>query len=129
MVLVTVVMAWLTKTRSAILRLFLAIRMLRRPTKYPKPFKSCCENPAESEDCTLGLKKLAPDVEEERVLFQAIFMVVPGVKLCWYAASKIVECACKPCKVLVPTPVPERNGLFIGVVSELMEVVALMTGS
>src|SRR5450631_916796 len=102
MVLVTVVMAWAMKTRSAILRLLLAIMMLRRPTKVTKPLRSCWLNPAVREDCTLGLKKLAEEPEEERVLSQARLMVVPGLKLWLYPRLKIVAWDCKPVRLLAP---------------------------
>ena len=70
MVFVTVVMACCAKARSAILRLFSVMMMLRRLTKRPAPARSCCWKPIVREDCTYGLKKFAA-VEEERVLSHA----------------------------------------------------------
>src|SRR5450432_577397 len=129
MVLVTVVMACAMKTRSAILRLFLAIMMLRRPMKVPKPLRSCWLNPAVSEDCTLGLKKLAEEPEEERVLSQATLMVVPGLKLWLYATLKMEAWECKPVRLLAPTPVPDKKGLLTAVVRESSSAAAVMVGS
>src|SRR5205814_10202342 len=80
MVFVTVVMACPVKARSAILRLFLAMRMLRVLTERPNPFSNCCWNPTKIEDCTEGLNKLAPEAEEERVLSQVVKKAVPDCK-------------------------------------------------
>src|SRR6266403_1857278 len=68
MVFVTVVMACWVNAQSAILRLFLAMRMFRVLTARPKPFSNCCWNPTKTEDCTEGLNKFAAEVEEVRGL-------------------------------------------------------------
>src|SRR5260370_28876084 len=71
MVFVTVVMACWAKAQSAILRLFLAMRMFRVFTERPKPLSNCCVNPAKIADVTEGLNKFAAEVEEFRVLSNA----------------------------------------------------------
>src|SRR5258708_5671149 len=84
MVLVMVVMACWANARSAILRLFSAMMMLRRFTERPNPANNCCCSDKTICDCTSGLKKLAA-FEEARVLFQAMDMDVPVSKFFWNA--------------------------------------------
>ena len=76
-VFVIVVIACCENARSAILRLFFAMRMLRVFTFVPNPFSSCCERPTKIDDCTDGLNKFAGDVDELRVLSHAVKNVVP----------------------------------------------------
>src|SRR6266568_4700861 len=76
-VFVVVVIACCVNAQSAILRLFLAIRIFLVLTARPKPFSSCCWKPTKIEDCTEGLNKLALELEELRVLSQAVKKVVP----------------------------------------------------
>src|ERR1700674_5908476 len=92
MVFVTVVMACWVKAQSAILRLFLAMRMFRVLTERPKPFSNCCWNPTNIEDCTEGLNRLAAEVEEERVLAQKEKKGVPVWKTWEYCVLKVEEC-------------------------------------
>src|SRR5271165_2300211 len=82
MVLVTVVMACCMNTRSAILRLFLAMMMLRRLTSKQQPLSSCWEMVAVSDEVTDGFKRLAVGLLEPRLLSQATLKVVPEVNPC-----------------------------------------------
>src|SRR5882724_9714302 len=116
MVFVTVVMACWVKAQSAILRLFLAIRIFRVLTPKPKPFSNCCWNPTNSDDCTDGLNKLACELEDERVLFHAVKKVVPVAKPWLYCMLYWAVCVTKLESVETPVPVPEVSGLLIGMV-------------
>ena len=71
-------------TRSAILRLFLAMMMFRRFTSKQQPFSSCCETVAVSVEDTDGLKISAVGLVEPRVLFQLALKLVPDVNACAY---------------------------------------------
>src|SRR5262249_2364100 len=82
MVLVIVVMACWVNARSAILRLFFEIMMLRRLTKVPKRFSRGCWIMRKSDECRDGLKALKAEPDELRALSQFRLTVVPGEKLC-----------------------------------------------
>src|SRR6266853_1007816 len=92
MVFVTVAMACWVNAQSAILRLFLAIRMFRVLTERPNPFSNCCCIPTKIEDCTEGLNKLAAEVEEERVLSHPVKKLVPVWKPCTYCVLNVELC-------------------------------------
>src|SRR6266403_70474 len=112
MVFVTVVMACWVKAQSAILRLFLAMRMFRVLTERPNPLSNCCWNPTKREDCTEGLNKLAAEVEELRVLSHAVKKLVPVWKPCTYCVLNVVVCRVNLVSESRPVPVPEVSGLF-----------------
>src|SRR6202030_1005002 len=110
---------------SASFRLFLAIKMFRRFANRPKPFSSCCCTPTTSDDDTSGLKKLAVGELDARVLFHATVAVVPvenpSVRLlvyvpAWEDRVPAIGVAA------VPVPVPEMNGLLIGVLRSSKEI-------
>src|SRR5882762_349446 len=101
---------------SAILRLFLAIRMLRRLTAKPKPFSNCWLTTRYSDDCTAGLKEFTGELEELRVLSQATVTLAPEVKPCDTLKLYWAVWLCRP--VSAEVPVPEINGLLIGMRSE-----------
>src|SRR5208282_1588866 len=118
MVFVTVVMACCANAQSAILRLFLAMRILRVLTAIPKPFSNCCWKPSEMVVCTAGLKRLKIELVELRVLFQETNKLVPLWKPCEYWKLYCELWENKPGGVVredVPVPVPEVSGLFTGV--------------
>src|SRR5258708_36957582 len=92
MVFVTVVIACWVKAQSAILRLFLAMRMFRELTERPKPFSNCCWNPTKIEDCREGLKRFAADVEELRVLSHGLRNGVPVLNPWKYCGLKVEVC-------------------------------------
>src|SRR5258708_36671339 len=92
MVFVTVVMACWVKAQSAILRLFLAMRMFRVLTERPNPVSNCCWNPTKIEDCTEGLNKFAAEVEELRVLSNVVKKVVPVWNPWAYCVLKVEVC-------------------------------------
>src|SRR5215467_12321977 len=114
MVFVTVVMACCVNAQSAILRLFLAMRMLRKLTSRPKPLSNCCWKPAKIDDWTDGLNRFACEDEDDRVLFQVAKSVVPVAKpslncvLNWEVWVTRLE------SVDTPVPVPDVSGLLIG---------------
>src|SRR5260370_16522488 len=128
MVFVTVVMACCVKAQSAILRLFLAMRMFRVLIERPKPFSSCCWNPAKIEDCTEGLNKLAADVEEVRVLSNVVKKVVPVWKPWEYCVLKVEVCNTSLASAASPVPVPEMRGLLTWMFRSSMLTLTLMTG-
>src|SRR6266436_9907 len=127
MVFVTVVMACCAKAKSAILRLFFAMRMLRVFTETPKPFKRGCVKETDSVDETAGLKKLAAG-EDWRLLFQVTLTFVPVRKV---SVNWLLYCA--ECDTTAPTtaaePVPERKGLLIGVSTSENETLLVRIGS
>src|SRR5713101_2211107 len=129
MVFVTVVIACWVKAQSAILRLFLAMRMLRVLTLRPKPFSNCCWNPAKIEDCTEGLNKFAAEVEELRVLSHAVKNVVPVWKPWAYWVLKVEVCNVSLASEESPVPVPEVKGLLTGMLRSSMLRVVVITGS
>src|SRR5207244_10508069 len=129
MVFVTVVMACWVKAQSAILRLFLAMRMLRVLTERPNPFSNCCWNPTKIEDCTEGLNKLAAEVEEERVLSQAVKKVVPVWKPWATWVLKVAVCRVSLASDESPVPVPEVRGLLTGTLRSSMLTIVVITGS
>src|SRR5882724_13602566 len=106
MVLVTVVMACCAKARSAILRLFSAIRILRRVTLRPVPCRSCWEKLMPIEDCTAGSNKLNVEVEDERVLSQKTLTVVPVEKPWEKPVLKMLWWMPRDAIPLVPVPAP-----------------------
>src|SRR5580700_8303276 len=114
MVLVTVVMACCVKAQSAILRLFLAIRMFRLLTARPNPLSNCCWKPTKIEDCTEGLNKFAAEVEELRVLSNVVKNVVPVWKPWEYCVLKVEVCNVNLASDESPVPVPEVRGLLTG---------------
>src|SRR5215475_2217075 len=119
MVLVIVVIACWAKARSAILRLFFAMRMLRVFTE-PKPFSNCCEKPTNNEDCTDGLNKFASDVEELRVLSQAPNRVVPVWNPSLNCVLNVEVWSVSRESAEMPVPVPEVRGLFTGTLRSSM---------
>src|SRR5260370_7344406 len=129
MVFVTVVMACCVKVQSAVLRLFLAMRMFRVLIERQKPFSSCCWNPAKIEDCTEGLNRLAADVEEVRVLSNAAKKVVPVWKPWEYWVLKVEVCTVNLVRETSPVPVPEVRGLLTGMLRSSIETVVVMRGS
>src|SRR5207253_9476687 len=129
MVFVTVVMACWVKAQSAILRLFLAMRMLRVLTERPNPFSNCCWNPTKIEDCTEGLKRLAAEVEEERVLSQKEKNVVPVWKPWEYCVLNVEVCNVSLASEESPVPVPEVKGLLTGTLRSSTLRVVVITGS
>src|SRR5258708_7482396 len=129
MVLVTVVMACCVKAQSAILRLFLAMRMLRVLTERPKPFNNCCENPAKIVEDTEGLNKFAAEVEEFRVLSHAVKKVVPVWKPWANVVLKVEVCTVSLASPESPVPVPEVRGLLTGMLRSSIESTVVITGS
>src|SRR5216684_4766630 len=129
MVFVTVVIACWLKAQSAILRLFLAMRIFRVFTERPKPFSNCCWNPTKIEDCTEGLNKLAADVEEVRVLSNVVKKVVPVWKPWEYCVLKVEVCNTSLASAESPVPVPEVRGLLTGMLRSSMLKVEVMRGS
>src|ERR1700730_2436828 len=129
MALVTVVIACWVNARSAIFRLFLAIRMFRRLAKKPKPFRSCCENETVRDEVTSGLKKLNAELDDWRELFQVTFMVVPLEKPCEYCVLYWAACETRLAAVAVLVPVPEMKGLFTGVVRSSIASDEVIVGS
>src|SRR5260370_25087523 len=129
MVFVTVVIACWLKDQSAILRLLLAIRMLRVLTERPNPFSNCCWNPTNIEDCTKGLNRLAAEVEEERVLSQKEKKVVPVWKPWEYCVLKVEVCNASLVSAISPVPVPEVRGLLTGMLRSSMLKVEVIRGS
>src|SRR5260370_4810662 len=128
MVFVTVVMACWVKAQSAILRLFLAMRMFRVLTR-PNPFNNCCWKPTKSEDCTDGLNKLALEVDELRVLSKAVKNVVPVWKPWEYCVLKVEVCIVSLASEESPVPVPEVKGLLTGTLRSSTLSVVVITGS
>src|SRR5438105_133898 len=114
MVLVTVVMACWEKAKSASLRLFLAMRIFLRFANVPKPFRSCCETETTNAEETSGLKKLADGALEARELFQATVAVVPVENPCTTLLLYVAAWENRDAAVAL-TPVPEMNGLLMGV--------------
>ena len=129
MVFVTVVMACWVKAQSAILRLFLAMRMFRVFTERPNPFSNCCWKPTKIVDVTEGLNKFAAEVEEERVLSQAVKKVVPVWKPWAYWVLKVEVCNVSLASEESPVPVPEVNGLLTGMLRSSIESVVVIRGS
>src|SRR5216684_9411536 len=129
MVFVTVAMACCVNAQSAILRLFLAMRMLRVLTERPNPFSNCCWNPTKIEDCTEGLNRLAAEVEEERVLSQMEKKVVPVWKPWEYCVLKVEVCNASLLSATSPVPVPEVRGLLTGMLRSSMLKVEVIRGS
>src|SRR6266403_3423913 len=129
MVFVTVVMACWVNAQSAILRLFLAMRMFRVLTARPKPFSNCCWNPTKTEDCTEGLNKFAAEVEEFRVLSQAVKKVVPVWNPWEYCELNVELCNVSLASEDNPVPVPEVSGLLTGTLRSSMVRVVVMRGS
>src|SRR5713101_8755358 len=113
MVFVTVVMACWVKAQAAILRLFLAMRILRVLTR-PNPLSNCCWNPTKIEDCTEGLNRLAAEVEEFLVLSHAVKKVVPVWKPWASCVLKVEVCRVSLASEEAPVPVPEVRGLLTG---------------
>src|SRR6266568_7345971 len=128
MVFVTVVMACWVNAQSAILRLFLAMRMLRVLTR-PNPFSNCCWKPTKIEDCTEGLNRLADEVEELRVLSKRVKNVVPVWKPSAYWVLKVEVCKVNLASAESPVPVPEVKGLLTGTLRSSMVRVVVTTGS
>src|SRR5690349_1323351 len=104
MVFVMVLIACWVKAQSAILRLFLAMRMLRVLTERPNPFSNCCWNPAKIVEFTEGLNKFAAELEELRVLSHAVKKVVPVWNPWEY--WKLYTELCKTSAVSERSPVP-----------------------
>src|SRR5580658_9246682 len=127
MVFVIVVMACCAKAQSAILRLFLAMRMLRVLTAMPKPFKSAWEKPIVRVDCTAGLKKFSVEFELLRVLFQLMLRFVPVSKFWEYCVLNWVVWLTRFNSPA--TPVPEMNGLLTGVKASLTPTLPESVGS
>src|SRR6267143_5738899 len=122
-------MACWVKAQSAILRLFLAIRIFRVLTASPKPFSNCCWKPAKSVVVTEGLNKFAAELEELRVLSQAAKSVVPVWNPCEYCVLKVDVCNVSLASAESPVPVPEVRGLLTGMLRSSSAIVELMTGS
>src|ERR1700693_748524 len=129
MVFVTVVMACWVKAQSAILRLFLAMRMFRVLTERPKPFSNCCWNPTKSEDCTEGLNRFAAEVEELRVLLKVVKNVVPVWNPWAYCVLNVEVCRVNLASDESPVPVPDVRGLLTGMLRSSMLRVDVMRGS
>src|ERR1700730_1842420 len=125
MVLVTVVMACCAKARSAILRLFSAIRMFRRVMSRPTPCRSCWEKLMPMVDCTEGSKRLNGEVEDERVLSQKTLSVVPVEKPCENAVLKLLWWTPSAAIPLVPVPEPEVRGLFTAIRALVIEMLCV----
>src|SRR5664279_970836 len=83
-------------------------------------------------DCTYGLKKFAA-VEEARVLSQLADTEVPVSKFFWNEVLYCAVCESSPAAVRTPVsapePVPEMNGLLMGVVRESYAKVCVRKGS
>src|SRR5712664_1331010 len=129
MVFVTVVIACWVKAQSAILRLFLAMRMFRVLTARPNPFSNCCWNPAKIVDDTEGLNRLAAEVDELRVLSQALKKVVPVANPWEYWKLYTELCKTRAVSERSPVPVPEVNGLLTGTLRSSKLRLVVMTGS
>src|ERR1700674_817721 len=129
MVFVTVVMACWVKAQSAILRLFLAIRMFRVLTERPNPLSNCCWNPTKIEDCTEGLNKFAAEVEEFRVLSKVVKKVVPVWNPWAYWVLKVEVCKVSLASEESPVPVPEVRGLLTGTLRSSTLRLVVITGS
>src|SRR5260370_13947348 len=114
MVFVTVLIACCVKAQSAILRLFLAMRMFLVPTERPNPFSDCCWNAAKIVDCTEGVKRLALKDAEFRVLSHAVKKRVPVENPWAYCTLKIEVWVARAASEETPVPVPEVRGLLIG---------------
>ncbi len=126
---VTVVIACWLKAQSAILRLFLAMRMFRVFTERPKPLSNCCVNPAKIVDVTEGLNKFAAEVEEFRVLSNAVKNVVPVWKPWVNWVLNVEVCNVSLASPESPVPVPEVNGLLTGMLRSSMLRLVVITGS
>src|SRR5882762_1277656 len=122
-------MACWVKAQSAILRLFLAMRMFRVFTERPNPLSNCCWNPTKIEDCTEGLNKFAAEVEELRVLSNVVKKVVPVWKPWAYCVLKVEVCCVSLASEESPVPVPEVRGLLTGTLRSSMLRVVVITGS
>src|SRR5260370_8336722 len=112
MVLVTVLIACWVKAQSAILRLFLAMRMFRVFTARPNPFSNCCWNPAKIVDCTEGLNRFAAEGGEDRGLFHAVKNMVPVWKPWEYWKLYAELCKTTAVSARIPRPVPQYNRML-----------------
>src|SRR6267143_4950687 len=122
-------MACWVKAQSAILRLFLAMRIFLVLTALPKPFSNCCWKPAKIDVCTDGLNKFAAELEDVRVLSQKAKNVVPVWKPCAYCVLKVEVCNVNLASAESPVPVPEVRGLLTGMLRSSSVIVEVITGS
>src|SRR5713101_1501034 len=105
------------------------MRMLRVLTLRPKPFSNCCWNPTKIVEVTEGLNKFAAEVEEFRVLSNAVKNVVPVWKPWDNWVLKVEVCNVSLASPESPVPVPEVKGLLTGTLRSSIERVVVITGS
>src|SRR5467141_2647161 len=121
-------MACWVKAQSAILRLFLAMRIFRVLTERPKPFSNCCWNPTKIEDVTDGLNKFAAELEEVRELSQMVKNVVPVWQHWAYCVLKVGGGGVSLAIEESPVPVPDISWLVAGTLRWWMVRVVVISG-